>query len=283
MLFREKLTLLVCCSMVLVSALKSQCKGPIRYYKELKCKPIYAEEGDCCAVSYDCTHLKRRSADKCYVDGYKFKVGKELPEWVESGPCDENCVCVKGPDGYAMISCTSPSCPNIIKEGCFFVPKVDKCCANEERRMCEFYGITYKYGEMFKPSEDYACQCLESRTGWNVPLMEMICRKLNNCGVEVHRSMEIRENCPPVYFATRPLYDSCAFDYRCQSDFDFVTRWSGVMGRSRKASDMKCKFGNLTLNVGDELSEGVDYSSERVKCVCEVPPVLTCKKRPYTN
>lgn len=42
----------------------------------------------------------------------------------------------------------------------------------------------------------------------------------------------------------------------------------------------RCKFGNLTLHVGDELSHASDFPDECVECKCEVPPTLTCKRLP---
>ncbi|XP_023247376.1 uncharacterized protein LOC106646090 [Copidosoma floridanum] len=263
---------------VFVSALQcdeSRCKGPIRFYKELKCKAIYAKKWDCCPKRYDCTHLKGRSADFCYVNGKKYDVTSMYPTLAvldRSGPCDENCICVRDPKGYAMISCLPPQCPHIhVKDGCFLKPRFDSCCGEvksfiriEETRTCGFYGTIFKYGEVFKPSDDYACQCSETKTEWGVP------------------PMEIRENCPPVYLAGHSPYDSCAFDYRCQNVNDTVIRSSMATGESLAVPDnMKCKFGNMTLNVGDEINEGTDYNSEHVGCVCEVPPVLTCQKRQY--
>lgn len=41
---------------------------------------------------------------------------------------------------------------------------------------------------------------------------------------------------------------------------------------------MKCKFGNMTMLLGDELNQATDYNSVCVKCVCEVPPVPTCQR-----
>lgn len=42
-------------------------------------------------------------------------------------------------------------------------------------------------------------------------------------------------------------------------------------------SDM-CRFGNMTMHIGDELNEGTYYDSVCMKCVCEVPPIPTCQQ-----
>ena len=40
---------------------------------------------------------------------------------------------------------------------------------------------------------------------------------------------------------------------------------------------MECKFGNLTMRVGDKLNDAADLSIQKcMKCVCEVPPIPTC-------
>lgn len=46
------------------------------------------------------------------------------------------------------------------------------------------------------------------------------------------------------------------------------------------AEDKVCKFGNMTMHIGDELDKGTNYDSLCVKCVCEVPPIPTCRRLP---
>lgn len=72
------------------------CKGPIRYYEDLNCKPVYEKPGDCCAVSYDCSHLNNRSLDKCYVNGHEYAVNETLRDEDKSSPCDLHCTCIIG-------------------------------------------------------------------------------------------------------------------------------------------------------------------------------------------
>ena len=41
-----------------------------------------------------------------------------------------------------------------------------------------------------------------------------------------------------------------------------------------------CQYGNLTLNIGDELNQvQTDIFSANVNCVCEVPPIVTCQRK----
>ena len=78
---------------------KSKCKGPLRYYEELKCKPIYKNPGDCCAVSYDCSHLLNRSPNKCYANGHAYNLEERIRKEDVLNPCDQSCYCGKDNTG----------------------------------------------------------------------------------------------------------------------------------------------------------------------------------------
>lgn len=46
----------------------------------------------------------------------------------------------------------------------------------------------------------------------------------------------------------------------------------------KNLDDSKCEFGNITMNIGDELNQATDHDSVCVKCICEVPPIITCQR-----
>ena len=72
---------------------RTKCHGPLRYYEDLNCTPIYAPNDKCCPEAFDCSHLNNLSQDKCYVNGHEYNVGESLkPE--HSNPCDVECRCV---------------------------------------------------------------------------------------------------------------------------------------------------------------------------------------------
>lgn len=77
---------------------KTKCPGPLAYYEALDCKPVYEHEGDCCAIKYNCEHLKERSKNKCYVNGKVYELGESLKD-EDANPCDIGCTCVSGYDG----------------------------------------------------------------------------------------------------------------------------------------------------------------------------------------
>jgi hypothetical protein len=43
------------------------------------------------------------------------------------------------------------------------------------------------------------------------------------------------------------------------------------------SGEMTCKFGNLTLAIGNKLKANSELGAVCVGCICEVPPLLTCK------
>lgn len=72
---------------------KTKCAGVLKYYEALGCTPVYKNPNDCCAESYNCTHLDNLSRDKCYVNGHEYSDGETLrPE--DANPCDIGCKCL---------------------------------------------------------------------------------------------------------------------------------------------------------------------------------------------
>ncbi|XP_001599137.1 kielin/chordin-like protein [Nasonia vitripennis] len=268
---------------------RSQCKGPTRFYEDLRCKPIYENPADCCAVAYDCSHLNGRSADKCYANGHEYSIGERLRDEDIVNPCDKiGCFCSQGPRGLARFSCPLVNC--ILKEakpGCYLRGKLGVCCGQEEicpekpedRPKCQVDGQTYLEGEGFIPNDEpnLACQCLEGYEGKNV---HPFCRE-TPCGTEQKHSFEIRENCAPVYRLEQRPTKNCNNYFRCQKVNDAVVHpLDEDINESELLEHEWCKFGNLTLHVGDQLTRGTSFLEECVECKCEVPPTLTCRQLP---
>jgi hypothetical protein len=69
------------------------------FYKDLNCKPIFNESDNCCAISYDCSHLNERSPNKCYVNDSEYDIGDKLRDEDRSSPCDFDCTCVNSDTG----------------------------------------------------------------------------------------------------------------------------------------------------------------------------------------
>ncbi|XP_067203461.1 kielin/chordin-like protein isoform X2 [Linepithema humile] len=265
---------------------KTKCLGPLEYYKLLDCKPVYEKEGDCCAIKYNCDHLKERLKDKCYVNGKEYQIGEHLKD-EDRNPCDIGCTCIEN-NGVAAFVCAGIDCVFApTRPGCFSRSIPSQCCGNEEvcpenpedRATCVVDGKTYKDGEYFevKNEPDMTCICRPGYEGKNV---EPFCVKSKHpyCSPDFRNARDISENCAPVFYSDQPPQTSCSLSTRCQNDNDTVIHNHDDLKSGETLNENVCLLGNLKMHIGDELSRGTDYSSTCVKCICEVPPVPTCQR-----
>lgn len=135
---------------------------------------------------------------------------------------------------------------------------------------CEFDGRIYFEGELMESNSCYSCICCEGFE--DKPVEEnKHCRKVE-CAMEIHYYEKMITGCIPIYFQT---HDCCPLDWRCPDDSTFIIPSNGTLEVESAKSNLKCSFGNLTLNLGDSLSPE-DESDDCTLCVCEVPPHPTC-------
>ncbi|XP_043506344.1 putative epidermal cell surface receptor isoform X1 [Frieseomelitta varia] len=262
---------------------KTKCPGPLRHYKGLGCTPIYANPNDCCAKAYECSHLDNLSPNKCYVNGHEYNIGQMLkPE--DSNRCDLNCTCTHYDDGAGFNCSGVEYC--LQEQSCLERKMRGLCCRDPtcdlteiEKQVCNVDGEVYQGGETFSPKSNpkLECYCMPGYTGENI---EPFCEELKRetCSPLFEQAAQIRQKCAPVYYFQDP-HDSCAFVYRCPVESDIVVQKERVTSDSKKGNKT-CQYGNLTLNIGDELNQvQTDIFSANVKCVCEVPPIVTCQRK----
>ncbi|XP_029659622.1 uncharacterized protein LOC115233382 [Formica exsecta] len=272
---------------------KTICPGPLRYYESLHCKPVYENEGDCCARKYNCDHLKEKSTNKCYVNGKEYEIGDDLKPQ-DANPCDIDCTCRRGwnDDGVAAFVCAGVDCAyGPTQPGCYKRGNLTKCCDDgeeicpeklEDRATCVVDGKIYKDGEYFevKNESELNCICLPGYKGKNV---EPFCVKPKRpyCSPEFRDASDIRRNCAPVFYNSQLPQIDCHLGTRCQNANDTVIHNHDDLKSDENLDDENvCLFGNLKMHIGDELNRDTDYSSVCVKCICEVPPVPTCQFLP---
>ncbi|XP_046415695.1 kielin/chordin-like protein isoform X1 [Neodiprion fabricii] len=270
---------------------KSKCKGPLKYYEDINCVPTYGSEDSCCPIKYNCQNLEGRSVEKCYFNGHVYNMGETLRE-EDAKPCDINCVCGPSVYGRSRFSCAIVDCFHRPEPGCYLKESLNQCCPGPEIcperdtdiPRCTVDGKTYLDGQRFTPQSDPTlnCVCSEGYEGKNV---EPFCKHPEpfSCDVELRQSDDIYNNCTPVFYSSQNPATDCNFFSRCQNPNDKVVKPEGATattGVSNSGADFTCRFGNLTMNVGDELNSGTDYSSVCLKCVCEVPPLPTCQRLP---
>ncbi|KMQ89264.1 hypothetical protein RF55_11121 [Lasius niger] len=275
---------------------QTKCPGPLRYYESLRCKPVYENEGDCCAKKYNCDHLKERSTSKCYVNGKEYEIGEELKD-EDANPCDIGCTCRRGwnNDGIASFVCAAVDCAyGPIEPGCYRRGDLSKCCKDgidicpekpEDRATCVVDGNIYKDGEYFEVMNEPELNCI-CQPGYEGKNIEPFCVKPKRpyCSPEFRDANDIHQNCAPVFYNDQLPQIDCHLGTRCQNANDTVIHNHDDLKPDKDLDDENvCLFGNLKMHIGDELNKDTDYSSVCVKCICEVPPVPTCQHLPESE
>ncbi|XP_014473587.1 PREDICTED: kielin/chordin-like protein isoform X2 [Dinoponera quadriceps] len=259
---------------------ETKCAGPLKYYKSLGCQPVYEKKGDCCAIRYNCDHLKERSKDKCYANGKAYDIDEHLKE-EDANSCDFGCICTRGHDEFATFSCPTIDCYHgHVEPGCYLKYSPTKCCPElacqnpETKATCVVDGKTYLEGEPFEVANDpeLTCVCLPGYTGENIA---PFCAKRPRCDPYL-RHVAYVQRCAPVYLSEQTPRTACNFLYRCPHENDEVIHTH----ESHEIPEEECHFGNLTLHHYDELNRSSKSTSMCTKCVCEVPPAITCVRLP---
>ncbi|CAO1429680.1 unnamed protein product [Diamesa hyperborea] len=257
----------VASSSVLSSAV--ECPRIPTHYEELGCTPIQTS-AESCPTSYDCSTFLNRDPTKCYFKNQVINPGSYIQESALKGLCVPGCHC-QIRDGKASFMCAHYDCFNWspAKENCFINNTLDDCCRGQEvcgktpLATCNVQGITYKEGDKIYPENTcYKCVCTSDFED-NVPIEQnKNCRKLE-CGIELHSAAKLKDGCAPVYGKDR----CCPYYWHCPSNTDVVVK----ANTSRKSGET-CKFGQLTLQVGDQIN--VD---SKKSCSCIHPPMIECK------
>ncbi|XP_033176235.1 uncharacterized protein LOC100740289 isoform X3 [Bombus impatiens] len=260
-----------------------KCPGPLRYYKALGCTPIYVNPNDNCAEAYDCSHLDNWSRDKCYVNGHEYSVGETLrPE--DSNPCDRNCTCTHSNNDANFACAKRKTCDRAEEESCLYRRIHGICCddpfCDEEgdNTTCNVNGKVYKAGEFFYPNANpkLLCLCMEGYTGQNI---EPFCQQLNRdpCSALFDvAAAQVHDKSIPVFFLFNHFCPITFYRYPSPND-TVISKHDSTTSVPAEGKVM-CRHGNLTLHIGEELSnvQPIEVWSAGMKCVCEVPPYLTC-------
>ncbi|XP_026670640.1 uncharacterized protein LOC113464541 [Ceratina calcarata] len=106
---------------------ETKCPGPLRYYKDLGCAPIYKNPDDCCATAYNCSFLNNLSKDKCYLNGNEYSLGEKLRK-EDANRCDLACTCESHQNQTANFWCVYLHCAFFERNHCFYRHNHEKCC-----------------------------------------------------------------------------------------------------------------------------------------------------------
>ncbi|XP_063982623.1 uncharacterized protein LOC135165338 [Diachasmimorpha longicaudata] len=270
---------------------EDSCPGPLKIYKEVGCQPIKRNPDDCCPMKYDCAHLKTRTGDKCYAFGKSYNPTESISK--EDTGCLPTCTCVKINEEEASWACASVYIPITTAAGCYHprnatmcFPGPETCPPNpEDIPKCLVDGKTYEDGDYFEPegTPKKACWCGPGYTGENTM---PFCREFRDekCGYELKSRSSLERNCAPVWGVGEQPAVQCNRWWRCPKDTDKVIPREQFLGTPEDDTPdpvgMTCEMGELEMRLGDELDEIPEDDSDCTKCICEIPPLPTCRKIP---
>ncbi|KAF7996295.1 hypothetical protein HCN44_001927 [Aphidius gifuensis] len=267
---------------------ENECQGPIKIYEELGCTPVYKKLELNCPSRYNCNHIKRRSPEKCYIDGKEYSDGDKLPDEYTDDPCTV-CICTISKK-TANFECLSNLCSGRFKEGCYLRRNATECCPGplicpekkQDIPTCQVDGVTYYDGDLFYPlgEPQKKCFCGPGYKGRNVKPF-CLTRKQIDCNTEFYYGNEITKRCAPIYDIGKSPQVDCNSGYRCQNSKDVVVIPQKFIS-SFTNSKARCIFGNLKLRIGHRLDRSSYYRSTQncMDCICQTPPFLTCKRQP---
>jgi len=277
-----KITFLVACLIALSACeeCNETCPTIPRQYEELGCKPVIPK-GQCCPTSFECPDFNKYDKTKCYYKGKTYASGESLPDDLNPR-CQPGCRCSGYGENLSFV-CAHVDCPEFFGGGrggpeCVSQYNLDSCCRSklvcDDKEIkalakCEFEGKSYKEGQRIYPEKDscYSCICAKD---WDpsVPLSKNKNCKKYDCGHELRHLDDVKKGCVPVFFGDERC---CSIQYRCPQKTDSV---DSASLRTAGSTDTQCKYGDLTLNVGQEVKTG----EKCVKCKCDIPPMVTCSK-----
>ncbi|KAL0132312.1 hypothetical protein PUN28_000239 [Cardiocondyla obscurior] len=272
---------------------QTPCPGPVKYYEDIGCVPVYLSTGDRCAIRYDCSRVNKRSKNKCYINGHVYKLNTYLRR-EDANLCEDNCVCKSGGQNkIAAFECSGASCPESSNDDdCYIRNDMSSCCGNpikvcsddpEYFSTCIVHGRRYRDGEFFFVGDDMTCVCRpennDGKNGW-----PFCVRANHSCNHPAFDHTDyFRHKCAPIFYENYisynildPIPKKCYIDMRCKKNLEFVIpHLENSLSDEYYKEENVCIMGDLRLRIGDKLSPL--NSTDCTKCICEVPPLLTCQ------
>jgi len=272
--------IVVSISIVYVYAECGTCPDIPKHYEEIGCKAVKGNEKDCCPTRYECPDIAALDKSKCSYKGKTYAVGTEVNENLPT--CTASCTCA-GSDPAVGFNCAFNECPEALsgppKPECVYQFTIDSCCVTKTickqediKKLAKCYVENQEYfeGNLIYPTKApcYKCLCNEKYDNSTPPASNPFCKRVD-CGISLHQLNNLQEGCVPVYFNDNYC---CPLEFRCPNEKDTVAPSSGKTVIKSDAPEQKCKFGKLTLNVGESLTTG----DECLECSCKFPPMAQC-------
>lgn len=265
--------------LLVVLAVASSCEVPVKHYKTMKCTPI-GGDGSSCPKKFDCPSLTQHDNSKCYFNGNTYSLSQQVPNELVSPFCSALCYCRSG-SPFAQFRCTHVDCAEFFQrfdfENCIRTYKAHSCCSagqvcGEDKKKlakCVVNGEEYLAGQRIYPSSNKCLTCI-CHEGFNAANVENDpnCYE-STCGFELFYAKQAYNGGVPVYYEDR----CCPWEWRMPKDSDQLVQ--GVDKKLSNDSTLQCRYGKLTMNVGDSLAPEVT-DQYTYKCSCLIPPMAQC-------
>ncbi|XP_055608753.1 uncharacterized protein LOC129756026 [Uranotaenia lowii] len=265
----------------------SGCNVPTQHYKTMNCNPVGTKSTSGCPVRYDCPALTNRDNSKCYFNGKIYELNEQVPHNESAQLCSALCYCRSG-NPFAQFRCTHIDCPEFFQkfdhENCIRKYQSKSCCAagkvcgkeRQELSKCTMDGEEYLEWEKMRPANNKCRTCIchknykESNIENDPNCYDTI------CGFELFYAKQVYGGAAPVYYEDR----CCPWEWRMPRETDKVIG-TGKSAGAPQDPKMQCKYGNLTLNIGDKLETEIT-DQFTVQCSCEIPPLVQCAQSKNT-
>ncbi|XP_060866116.1 uncharacterized protein LOC132941903 [Metopolophium dirhodum] len=261
------------------------CVSNKKLYTEIGCKPIYSNDSNSCPAAYDCDQVFARPINKCYLNGNVYEPVDSLSKTDSAlNPCFAACFCDQRTydnKTTTKFTCAKVECPSYftrLRDPCYYQYDKDSCCeikkyCPEEKAIgheCVHDNQVYKNGQRFYVGDYLQCVCSPE---FNGTISDKSCREVG-CSYEILYMENILSRSAPVYFEK---VDGCPIEW-FNPEYNAAT--ADEITSTSKSNGYNCKYGDLSISVGQNMTIGQQSDSDTYKttCSCNTPPLVTCIK-----
>ncbi|XP_055608838.1 uncharacterized protein LOC129756105 isoform X2 [Uranotaenia lowii] len=269
--------------LIVVAELSWACDHPIGHYTSMGCEPSCRRTPTGCPASYKCPHLTNPAAGMCYLGGKTYSIGDYIPEEETLSGCIAGAFCEKSFENpaatqviYAVFDCAEFFMPPL-NQTCVRQYKTKSCCSSgqvcgdavQQLATCTLGGQVFMEGQRMEIPGNPCKSCIcapgfdENKIESNPNCYE------TRCFFEIYDTQRVYGGAIPVYMDYNRC---CPSSWRMPEATDKVVK--GLPYCNVDAT-MTCKYGNLTLDVGDSL-EPFSFEGGVYDCKCAVPPLMHC-------